>query len=49
MRVLSTLVSMYRIHGPDAPWTIGDAVSKGFTFKAKMCSTSIRAFLSARV
>ena len=20
---------MYRIHGTDAPWTIGDAVSKG--------------------
>ena len=24
---------MYRIHGTDAPWTIGDAVSKGWCIR----------------
>jgi lipoprotein-anchoring transpeptidase ErfK/SrfK len=29
VRALYLGASMYRIHGTDAPWTIGDAVSKG--------------------
>ena len=29
VRALYLGSSMYRIHGTDAPWTIGDAVSKG--------------------
>jgi hypothetical protein len=35
--------SMYRIHGTDAPWTIGTAVSKGcIRFTTGMCSTCTR-------
>ena len=29
VRALYLGASMYRIHGTDAPWTIGEAVSKG--------------------